>query len=132
MAHHLFVMPITGAGTQASPRAPKYASSVDGSGWTMCDGGTVCTILCDVSATALASITANADVAELPLTNIDVAPNAITGTKVMAVFTSVSLGISIPGGATTRQMARLAIENNQSGLIGKVINFALPTGSFAI
>ena len=129
MALHLLVMPIAGAGTQANPRAPKYVSSFDGKGWVMCDGGSYCTVMVDLSATALSTITANTDAVELPMTNMNVAPNAITASKVATIMNGTTVAgsnaITVPGGATATRLARIALEQHQPALVGQAIYFIL-------
>jgi hypothetical protein len=114
MALHLLLMPVSGAGTVVSPRAPKYAASVDGSGWIMVDGGTACVILVDVSAAVLTTMLANADCVELPIAALKVAPNALTAAKAATILS----GLVVPPGATSQKIASLPVEHTQPTLAG--------------
>src|SRR6476646_7422164 len=66
-------MPIVGDGSKASPRQPKYTSTISGFDWTMFDYGDepFCIVgVTDISGAADISLTANSDVFSLPA-NLD-------------------------------------------------------------
>lgn len=70
MSFRIYLMPIGGAGTRQDPRKPKYASSFDGTGYTMMDYGLepVCLVEVEnISAGAHNIVAANPDVTALPI-----------------------------------------------------------------
>ncbi len=69
MATQLYIMPITGAGTQANPRQPKYASTdLSGADWTGMDFGNEPVMI--VATATNAALSAESDVLTIPL-NLD-------------------------------------------------------------
>jgi hypothetical protein len=68
LATTIYLMPITGLGTKADPRRPKYVSSF-GADWTMMDYGPedVCLVAVEnISVANDAAVAANADVTKVP------------------------------------------------------------------
>lgn len=81
MAWHLYIMPISGSGTKADPRRPKYELPGE---WCMSDYGfqPVALVAADVDDPTDAALAANADVTKIP-DNLDqqLGPGAVTAVQ---------------------------------------------------
>lgn len=92
-ADRIYLMPIGGDGTKATPRRPKYFASFDGAGWSMMDYGQepACVVHAEsLSASAQTSIEGNADVFAIP---VDL--NTAIGGKLTAFQTALD-ALNIP------------------------------------
>lgn len=118
MTLKLYVMPIIGTGTKASPRQPKYLSTFQAFAWGMFDYGNEpwCLVgVADIDVATDSALTANADCLGLP-TNLDQALSNPQRNRVSNALESAN----IPGTwLTTANTWRDVIE-----FVGAVCQFA--------